>query len=186
MNHQNEAAEDRRAVQNVTIRTRQMAVAFLFHGGKVLLMKKQASNWQRQTMPFYSGIGGHMETDELNDPIDACYREIEEETGLKREDVSELKLKYILLRLKGDEMRQQYVYVGETKRANVVESDEGELGWHRPEEVGGLRSSAIHHAVFAHYIENPDREHIFSGTMSIDADGGPLVHWNALIDPEVF
>ncbi|UVI27991.1 NUDIX domain-containing protein [Paenibacillus spongiae] len=170
----------------MTIRTRQMAVAFLFHDGKVLLMKKRASKWQRQTIPFYSGIGGHIETDELNDPLDACYREIEEETGLRREDLSDLKLKYILLRLKGDEMRQQYVYAGRTKHTNVVESDEGELGWHTPEEARGLRSSAIHHAVFDHYMENPDREHICTGTMSVDSDGRPFVHWNALIDPGVF
>lgn len=30
---------------------------------------------------YWGGIGGHLESNELNDPQTACFREIEEETG---------------------------------------------------------------------------------------------------------
>ncbi|RXZ79014.1 NUDIX domain-containing protein [Paenibacillaceae bacterium] len=170
----------------MTIRTRLMASAFLFHGEQLLLMKKQASQWQKQTEPFYSAIGGHLEPVEINDPLVACYREIEEETGLRRGDLHNLRLKYILLRLKEDEIRQQYVYVGETKRTDVVDSEEGQLLWHPRNALRELRSSFIMHAVLAHYLNNPGIDHVLTGTMSVSEDGMPVVQWNPLIDPGVF
>jgi len=168
------------------IRTRQMASAFLFYDNKVLLMRKRASKWQQQTEPFYAAIGGHLEPLELNDPVTACFREIEEETGYRREDILDLRLKYILLRRKENEIRQQFVYVGQVRHADVVESEEGELGWHRLEETHQLRSSAIMHAMLAHYRAHADCEAVCTGTMAVTADGQPHVHWHTLIDPKVF
>ncbi|MBB3109996.1 8-oxo-dGTP diphosphatase [Paenibacillus phyllosphaerae] len=170
----------------MAIRTRQMAAAFLFHGTKILLMHKRGSRWQRQTVPFYSAIGGHLEPEELNDPYAACLREIEEETGLAASDLENLQLRYVLLRLKEDEIRQQFIYFGRVKHDQVVASDEGELGWHEIAELASLHSSHIHHAVLRHYQENPDQAHIYTGTMSIASDGQPIVHWQVLRDPGVF
>ena len=38
---------------------RQMSTAFLFNEDKVLLMKKESSNFTDE--PFWSGLGGHLE-----------------------------------------------------------------------------------------------------------------------------
>ena len=78
---------------------------------------------------FWGGIGGHMEPNELNSPIEASFREIEEETGFKTDDIKNFRLKYILLEKNSGEIRQQYVYFGETKHMNFIPSDEGELFW---------------------------------------------------------
>ncbi|TYP73758.1 NUDIX domain-containing protein [Paenibacillus methanolicus] len=170
----------------MTIRLRQLAAALLFDGTKVLLMHKRGSKWQRQTSPFYAAIGGHMEEGELNDPYAACLREIEEETGLRERDIVNLRLKYILLRLKENEIRQQFIYVGEALRTDVTASEEGELEWHELENAMNLHSSAIHHAMLRHYRDDPLPDQVYTGTMSIAEDGSPSVQWHPLRDPRVF
>lgn len=44
----------------------------------------------------------------------ASYREIEEETGFKENEIENFTLKYILIEDSDSEIRQQYVYFGET------------------------------------------------------------------------
>lgn len=85
------------------ITLRQLASAFLFRGDQVLLIKKPASKWQHQSEPFYAAVGGHMEPEELNDSLDASFREIEEGTGLRREEIDRMRLHYILIRQKETE-----------------------------------------------------------------------------------
>lgn len=168
------------------IRLRQLAAALLFDGSKLLLMHKRGSRWQRQTTPFYAAIGGHMEAGELNDPLSACLREIEEETGLQERDIANLRLKYVLLRLKENEIRQQFIYVGDVLRTDVAASEEGELEWHELDAAMHLHSSAIHHAMLRHYRENSNRDQVYTGTMSVADDGSPRVQWHPLRDPLVF
>ncbi|MFB9327152.1 NUDIX domain-containing protein [Paenibacillus aurantiacus] len=170
----------------MTIRLRQLAAALLFDGTRVLLMHKRGSRWQRQTSPFYAAIGGHMEEGELNDPYAACLREIEEETGLLEQDIANLRLKYILLRLKENEIRQQFIYVGEVLRTDVIASEEGELEWHELDTAMRLHSSAIHHALLRHYRDDPDPDQVYTGTMTVGEDGSPRVQWHLLRDPLVF
>ena len=51
---------------------RVMAIAFLFYGDQVLLMKKESS--RIAVGPFWTGLGGHVEPAELNYPMKACIR----------------------------------------------------------------------------------------------------------------
>lgn len=71
-----------------------MATAYLFHESKVLMIRKKGNRFL--DFDFWSGIGGHMEPEELNDPGRACLREIGEETGLTEGDLADLRLRYIL------------------------------------------------------------------------------------------
>ncbi|WP_461246058.1 NUDIX hydrolase [Treponema sp. R6D11] len=65
--------------------------AFLKNGESYLLIKRSPT---RTIAPnIWSCIGGHMEKDEINDPLEACLREVEEETGIKREHIYNLKLR---------------------------------------------------------------------------------------------
>ena len=109
------------------ITLRNGVTAFLHNNGEYLLMKR-ADN--RKIAPgVWSGVGGHMEQSEINDPLTACYREIEEETGISRDKISSLKLLYIITRRSKDEIRQSYIYFGETAREEVIQTDEGDLFW---------------------------------------------------------
>lgn len=102
---------------------RQMATAFLSNGSDMLMMKKAGS--RLFDFEFWGGIGGHLEQGELNAPMTASYREIEEETGFKPGDIEHFRLRTILLEVSGGEIWQQFVYFGETKHRHFVPSDEG-------------------------------------------------------------
>ncbi|WP_228469216.1 NUDIX domain-containing protein [Paenibacillus sp. JNUCC31] len=93
---------------------RQMATAFLSNGTDMLMMKKTGS--KLFDFEFWGGIGGHLEQGELNSPMTASYREIEEETGFKQAEIDNFRLRYVLLQYSDGEVRQQFVYFGETTR----------------------------------------------------------------------
>ncbi|MFC7681749.1 NUDIX domain-containing protein [Paenibacillus sp. GCM10028914] len=154
---------------------RQMATAFLINDDKVLMMKKARS--KLFDFEFWGGIGGHLEYDELNFPMKASYREIEEETGIKKSDIINFKLKYILIENSSGEIRQQYVYFGETKRMNFISSDEGELYWIHKNELMNLHTSKIIKFTIEHYLENPNLEDILVGTITANHDLTPLLQW---------
>ena len=78
------------------IKLRNMATAYLMSGSEILLMKRAA---ERKLAPgLWAGVGGHLEPDELNNPMEACLREIYEETGITQEQLTDIKLKYIVVR----------------------------------------------------------------------------------------
>lgn len=154
---------------------RQMATAFLINDDKVLMMKKARS--KLFDFEFWGGIGGHLEYDELNFPMKASYREIEEETGIKKSDIINFKLKYILIENSSGEIRQQYVYFGETKHMNFISSDEGELYWIHKNELMNLHTSKIIKFTIEHYLENPNLEDILVGTITANHDLTPLIQW---------
>lgn len=163
---------------------RQMATAFIFNENKVLMMKKNRSSFVQ--FPFWSGLGGHIEADERNEPKRACVREIFEESGIEEHELEELKLKYILLRVKEEEIRQQFVYFGRTSRNHVISSDEGELHWVEKEHILQLPLSKIIHFTIEHYFMNPARSEITIGTISRDGEDNPYMQWSELKDPIVF
>jgi len=110
-----------------TIILRNSVAAFLRNKSKYLLMKR-AEN--RIFNPgFWSGVGGHLEPQEINDPFSACFREIEEEAGICKNDIESLELLYVITRRNKDEIRQSYIYFGETSRTDVIQTDEGTLFW---------------------------------------------------------
>jgi ADP-ribose pyrophosphatase YjhB (NUDIX family) len=57
--------------------------AFLKNNGKYFLMKRSAE--RKIATNVWSCVGGHMEQNEINNPLDTCLREIREETGIKKE-----------------------------------------------------------------------------------------------------
>ena len=158
---------------------RQMATAFLIHQGSVLMMKKKKS--KIFNFEFWGGIGGHMESDELNSPMTASYREIEEETGFKKDDIKNFRLEYILLEKNSGEIRQQYVYFGETKHMNFIPSDEGELFWVPKNELSGLYTSKVISSTIEHYLNNiTNTDDIFVGTMMTSNEFNPKIQWSTI------
>ncbi|MCY9514584.1 NUDIX domain-containing protein [Paenibacillus apiarius] len=166
------------------MRIREMATAFLFHQDRILMMKKPES--RICPTEFWSGVGGHLEPGELNHPLKACLREIEEETGLQAKELRDIRLRYILLRQTETEIRQQYVYFASADHPNVVSSAEGDVYWIYPQALSQLRMSAIIAKMLEHYALHTAEPDIYVGTMSVTPVGKPIVQWSVLKDPGLF
>lgn len=105
-----------------------MTAIYITRGEEMLMLYRVGS---RVVDPSWCGIGGHFEESELNDPYACVLREMEEETPIRREMLENLQFKYVTLRLKKGEIRQNYYYFASLKDDVEVslESDEGKLRW---------------------------------------------------------
>lgn len=113
---------------NPDTRLRNMTAIYITRGDEMLMLYRVGS---RVVDPSWCGIGGHFEESELNDPYACVLRELEEETGIRRDMMEDIRFKYVTLRLKKGEIRQNYYYFANLK-ADVelsLESDEGKLRW---------------------------------------------------------
>ncbi len=145
--------------------------AFLHNSNEYLLMKR-ADN--RKINPgFWSGVGGHIEPHEINDPLLACYREIEEETGIRHDDITSLDLLYIITRRGKDEIRQSYIYFGETTVSDVIQTDEGTLYWVKQDALLKRNYTATYAAMLEHLTKrSPNDRDVYVGVA--DDDNGKL------------
>ncbi len=109
---------------------RNLAGFYLFDGDNVLLLYRVGSRVLRT--PSWRNIGGHMESCDLNDPLTTALRELKEETGIVREDIENIRLKYVTLRYVNHEIRQNYYFFADVKESGKVIPDscsEGKLEW---------------------------------------------------------
>ena len=102
---------------------------------------------------YIGSAGGHFEKDELNDARACALREMQEELGLTESDVEGLKLRYVTLRLKNGEIRQNYYFFGNLKTEKPLESSEGELRWFTYEEAENLHMPASAKFMLLHYLQ---------------------------------
>ena len=102
---------------------------------------------------YVGSAGGHFETDELNDAKKCALREMQEELGLTESDVSGLKLRYITLRLKNDEIRQNYYFFAKLLSDKQLQSTEGNLQWFTYEEAEHLHMPASAKHMMLHYLK---------------------------------
>ena len=113
---------------------------------------------------YVGSAGGHFEQGELNDARKCALREMHEELGLTENDVSDLKLRYITLRLKNGEIRQNYYFFGRLKNERPLESTEGKLHWFTYEEAEHLHMPASAKHMMLHYLETGRfDEHLYAG-----------------------
>ena len=102
---------------------------------------------------YIGSAGGHFEEAELNDANACALREMQEELGLTEDDVENLKLRYITLRLKNGEIRQNYYFFGRLKTQRPLESTEGNLHWFSYEEAENLQMPASAKHMMLHYLK---------------------------------
>lgn len=105
-----------------------MASIYITSGDKILMLYRIGS---RVVAPSWCGIGGHFEKEELNDARAAALRELKEEINLGENDLKNLRLRYITLRNKNGEIRQNYYFFAELAEGVKVSfvCDEGLLEW---------------------------------------------------------
>jgi 8-oxo-dGTP diphosphatase len=156
--------------------------AFLRNDDKYLLMKR-ADN--RKINPgFWSGVGGHIEPHEINNPLSACYREIEEESGIYRDKIASLDLLYIITRRSKSEIRQNYIYFGKTNISDVIQTDEGVLFWIPSGELLEREYTVTYAVMLEHYIKrNPNDRAVYVGIAG-DNDGALKMNWSICEDFE--
>jgi 8-oxo-dGTP diphosphatase len=158
-----------------------MTTAYLFHQGSVLLMKRSS---QRRFIPdVWSGIGGHVEPNEYGDLRSACFREIKEETGLQSENVKELTLRYVILRQRKQELRQQFIYFGTTTQTGLGTTDEGTLHWMPTSQVFNCKMTHSNRLMLMHYFDNEPSNRVWVGTTYGEA-GQARMNWASMSDWE--
>jgi 8-oxo-dGTP diphosphatase len=103
------------------------SLCLITHRRDMLLMKRAAH--KRAFPGRYNGIGGHIERDE--DPLAGARREIEEETGLGRDQIANLRLRGVTnVDPGGGTGIVLFVFTGEaTTREVRAEGAEGTLHW---------------------------------------------------------
>jgi 8-oxo-dGTP diphosphatase len=164
------------------IRTRLMTNAFILNGDNVLVLNR--SSHKRLAPGLWTGVGGHIEPAEINDPVSSCLREIYEETGLQQSSIEEFKLLYIVNRLWENEIRQQYIFFGKTKSTEVLSNDEGELHWIGITDLLELEMPLTIKYTIEHFLNHNGNQILHIGTVTQNKNKLPDITWTPLIDPE--
>lgn len=130
---------------------RPMTAIYLTCGDRILLLYRIGS---RVVGNSYTGsAGGHIEPEEYRVPRACVLRELQEETGLTEAALDGLALRYITMRLKDGEVRQNYYYFAELKDgAEVYNSNEGRLEWHDLTKLDALPMPVTARHVVDHYL----------------------------------
>ena len=102
---------------------------------------------------YVGAAGGHFEKEEVASARDCVLREMKEELGLTEEDVAGLHMKYITLRLKDGEVRQNYYFFAQLKEEKALQSNEGELRWVKWEELPALNMPVSAKHMILHYAK---------------------------------
>lgn len=134
------------------IRLRNMTSLYLINGEKMLFLYRIGSKVIKDS---YTGtVGGHFENDELNDPKACVLRELYEETGLTENDIEDLAMRYITLRQKNNEIRQNYYFFANLKDPNThITSNEGNLEWADFDKAMLLNMPYTSKYIVEHYIK---------------------------------
>ena len=145
--------------------TRITAGAFLTCGDKILLMHR--GKHKKLGPGMWAGVGGHLELCDVTDPrainvIDACYREIEEETGIPRTAIRGLALRYVAVRKVNNEIHHIYHHFGEVDtEISLPYCDEGILYWRNKCDILNLPMATIVKESLRHWVENPQSKGVY-------------------------
>ena len=130
---------------------RNMTSIYLTKNDRVLLLFREGG---RVVNNVWTGsAGGHFEEFELNNAKACVIREMEEELGIKEDDIEGLKLKYITLRFTKGEIRQNYYFFADLKENVNKEliSNEGICKWFSVDEISSLEMPFTAKFVLDHF-----------------------------------
>lgn len=155
-------------VPDVSSDLRPMTAIYLTRGEKILLLYRTGS---RVVGNSYTGAaGGHMEADEFNSARACVLRELREETGLAPDALVGLAMRYVTMRLKDGEIRQNYYFFAELREGvEPAGSNEGQLRWFRRDELAALPMPHTAKQVLMHYVAEGYRtDHLYGVISQVD------------------
>jgi len=129
---------------------RNMTSLYLTKGDSILCLYRIGSRVANEM--YVGSAGGHFEKEELNDAKKCILREACEELGLEEGALTDLKLRYITLRLKNGEVRQNYYFFAQLKAQMELQSNEGILRWVPFEDIPLLKMPASAKYMILHYL----------------------------------
>ena len=147
---------------------RNMTAIYIVYKNKILLLYRIGS---RVIKPSWCGIGGHFEKEELNDPKACVLRELFEETGIIESDVGIVQLRYITLRMKDNEIRQNYYYFTEliNTEIDISACNEGILSWVDMDEILEKEMPFTAKECLKHYLSvGKDDDKLYAGVSTDD------------------
>ena len=133
-----------------TPRLRPMTAIYLMRPGQILLLYRQGSRIADRL--WVGSAGGHMEPDEIRNPMACVLRELHEELGLTPADLSDLQMRYVNIRRSKGEIRQNYYFFAELKNDIPLSSSEGILQWFDFDEIPTLDMPFSAKRMLMHYI----------------------------------
>lgn len=146
-----------------------MTAIYIMFKNKILLLYRVGS---RVVQPSWCGIGGHFEKNELNNPKACVLRELFEETGITENDIGTVKLKYITLRMKNNEIRQNYYYFTELQNTeiDINKCNEGTLEWVDMNEILDREMPFTAKECLKHYLSiGKDDNRLYAGVATENA-----------------
>jgi 8-oxo-dGTP diphosphatase len=155
---------------------RNMSGFFIMKGTKILMLYRIGSRALDKNI--WVGIGGHFEENELNDPMKCALRELEEETGLNKNDLTDIKLKYIAIRNKKNEIRLNYFFFAELAKDDIIEvqCNEGICEWVEVADVFSKEMPVTVYACLEHYFSKGHLDDIvYAGVATNSNDKGKLI-----------
>lgn len=131
---------------------RNMTSIYITNADKMLLLFRQGSRVANNV--WIGSAGGHFEDFELNDARACVLRELEEELGLKENNIRNLSLRYVTLRQVKGEIRQNYYFFAELNKGvnECLASDEGICKWFAFSELAALDMPFTAKFVIEHYL----------------------------------
>lgn len=151
------------------VKLRNMTGVYLRREDSLLLLYRVGSRVISNS--YTASAGGHFEKEELNDARACVLRELYEETGLTEHDIDNLALRYVTLRLKNGEIRQNYYYFADLNSERELVSSEGSLKWFKMSELldNMPEMPFSSHYVVKHYIEvGKDTDALYVGVAAED------------------
>lgn len=135
-----------------TGKLRNMTSVYLLCGDKMLLLYRQGSRVVNDV--WIGSAGGHFEESECNDAEACVLRELEEELSIARDMICDLELRYVTLRRKNGEIRQNYYFFAKLPNGTDMDlnSNEGVLKWVSMKELENLEMPFTAQYVIKHYL----------------------------------
>ena len=131
---------------------RNMTSVYLTYNDKVLLLFRQGSRVVNDK--WIGSAGGHFEPQELNDAYACAVRVLKDELGVTEDMLADIKLRYLTIYNKPEELRQNYYFFAQLKDDSVITtSNEGKLKWFSIEDILSLDMPFTSKKVTDHWVK---------------------------------